>query len=142
MCLPYLPPGFCKTNSDCNDANICTNDACVDGKCVGPASCGCCSTDSDCWDGNPCNLNRCINLCCYSFPNPDPTDCCLSDEDCEDNCSCTIEYCYELINICVKTLVPDSECCFTDADCEDDGDLCTAAECVHNLCQQVPVPDC
>ena len=140
MCLPHLALGSCKTSADCNDANICTNDACVDGKCVSAASCGCCGTDTDCFDGNPCSQDKCVNFCCYSLPHPEPSDCCLSDEDCEDNCSCTIEVCY--YGTCVKTAAPDPGCCVTSSDCEDDGEPCTVAECVHNHCQQVPVPGC
>lgn len=69
----------CHTDLDCDDANPCSADACVVGKCqfaVDP-QCKQCSTPADCDDANPCTFDKCTGGVCG---NPFPAGCFEADK--------------------------------------------------------------
>jgi serine protease AprX len=64
--------GPCSVDSDCDDADACTNDACVSGSCS--------NTALDCSDGDPCTTDTCSAGVCSSSPmNCDDGDACTTD---------------------------------------------------------------
>lgn len=115
----------------CTDGDPCTENACINGSCVGTVVPGCspCSSDSDCNDADLCTDDRCSGIVCVNTFNIAP---------CDDGDVCTV------IDTCtngVCTGSPILGCCQTDAAC-DDGDSCTATVCVHNACMTTLIEDC
>ena len=120
--------GGCTSDADCNDANDCTSEACVDSKCVITAV----NAGEDCSNGvcNGAAPEKCVTCiddakgaevdsgCSHAKPVCDtsatPT-CyeCVKDTDCaSDNVSCTVETCSNHVCTHVAT---DSQCSGTDA---------------------------
>lgn len=69
----------CHTDLDCDDANPCSADTCVVGKCefaIDP-QCKQCSTPADCDDSNPCTFDKCTGGVCG---NAFPTGCSEADK--------------------------------------------------------------
>ncbi len=117
----------CTSAAQCDDANVCTDDTCVDGACVhtnnsvacddGQAcsendvcSDGVCSgTAVGCDDGNPCTNDSCDANGCVYIPNSAP---------CDDNDACTLG------DVCSNGTCAGG----TVVDC-DDGNLCTDDVC-------------
>jgi hypothetical protein len=158
-------PGACPA-ADCNDSIVCTTDSITSGSVancnivcsnVTITSCtngdGCCPTapnnpngctsitDSDC----TCACNNgvvesaCSELCDTAISYPDTGYCptsCTPPDACHtsvlEGSNCTAH--------CVDT--PILNCCITPADCADDGDVCTNATCVSNVCGVSPVANC
>ena len=122
----------------CDDANSCTDDACVDGACE--------NTAVDCDDGNACTTDTC---------DADTGECVNVDEtDCDDGEFCNgVEVCNTTTGECDAGTDPcvEGETCDEDNDecvveCDDagdcdDGDLCTDDACVNGLCENTDV-DC
>jgi len=107
---------------DCNDGNVCTDDAC------NPAS-GCTHTNNtaSCDDANGCTSNdACAGGTCQGGP---PTVC-------DDGNACTADSCSSPSG-CQHTAI--AGCCNTNAQCADT-DLCTTNErCVAHACVSDPV---
>jgi hypothetical protein len=145
----YTPiPGCvpCSTAADCNDANACTNDACVNGACAhtdNNAPCtddgnsctddicsgGSCTHPNDnsnaCADANACTGDACVGGACLSWYSPTPA-CCDTNADCNDGVAATSDSC---------TGAPDGNCtnvipgtCSTNANCND-FNSCTTDAC-------------
>ncbi len=105
----------CQDDSDCDDENLCTVDACVEtvcqntpvecpegevcdpetGECVAPPEC---ENDEDCEDGDLCTTDTCVDGTC-TFPpvdcgedicDPDTGECveCLTNDDCAEGEEC------------------------------------------------------
>ncbi len=111
----------CVKDLDCQDANACSQDACVDGQCVYAALPTCCGSKFDCTAGETC-LN----------PNTLQSQCsaCSTDAACNDNESCTTDKC-DLSGpkgVCTNTKA-DKECCSKGNDPCDDGKPCTVDSC-------------
>ncbi|MBM4386945.1 MAG: hypothetical protein FJ088_04350, partial [Deltaproteobacteria bacterium] len=118
----------CYSNEECDDADICTTDSCLNGKCSFVQIKGCCKSEFDCNDINPCTLDVCSGFG-GQCSNPAITGCCLKNADCDDKDNCTKDICLE--NVCVNQYV----CCQNDADCDDNDDLCTIDKCVGGFCK-------
>jgi hypothetical protein len=83
VCVPGTPPCAaeqkcdeqneecvgCLVDDDCDDADTCTSDECIDGACeyTEIPDCGSCDTSADCDDGNPCTRDVCdaAGFCTY-----------------------------------------------------------------------------
>ena len=102
---------WCTVAGDCDDDDLCTDDACDAGICV--------NTPVDCDDGVFCNgVETCDAL----------TGLCV---DGDDPCDPLLEGCDEVLNVCTDLIV-----CADDTDCPDDGLFCTAAwVCVAGYCE-------
>lgn len=102
---------WCTVAADCDDADLCTDDACDAGVCV--------NTPVDCDNGLFCDgVETCDEL----------TGLCV---DGDDPCDPLIEGCDDVLNVCTDLIV-----CTVDADCPDDGLFCTAAwVCVAGFCE-------
>jgi len=63
----------CVFDSDCEDANSCTDDTCVANVCQNAPIVGCCTFDTDCDDGDPCTADTCsgANSAALSFDGID-----------------------------------------------------------------------
>jgi len=123
-----VTPAFadCVEDADCDDANVCTADTCVEGACVNEAIDGCCLTNEDCEDGFECVDNACVEIV---------VEC---DPACDEGFECVDGVCVEVVvecdppcgdgETCVDGVcVPDLGC-LTDEDCGD-GEIC-----VENVC--------
>ncbi len=128
----------CDADTDCDDADACTTNRCVQHQCRYEALPGCCTTDAQCADDLPCTADACREHVCESTSIP---YCCASDAACDDGDPCTFERCVD--GTCRYEAEPG--CCHSDGECAD-GDACTrdlcaavdgAPRCVHE-----PVPDC
>lgn|GEM_PF-2161075 len=114
---------------DCDDADTCTTDVCIDGICDNRPVYGCCETDADCFDGRACTSETCSGgLCDYAVLD----DCCELDADCDDGDGCTINRCDVQTHTCAEPVVDP---------CMDD-DLCTTDSCEAGSCVHVPEADC
>jgi plastocyanin len=147
----------CLNDGQCNDGNVCTDDACTNGNCQltpNTATCddndecteadacsngqcsgtpieGCCAVDEDCTDADPCTEDTCEGGSCQHDPIED-CGACVEDADCDDGNPCTDESCVD-----ERCRVVSNE-----AACDDD-DPCTEADsCVDGLCTGVPMEDC
>lgn len=128
-----ISSGCCASESDCNDGNICTTDACqaVAGKlpqCSHTAKADCCASSADCDDGKPCTLDLCPNAgaaCSHS----DKPDCCMSVGDCDDKDSCTEDACPAPGSVCTHA----NQCCKSDSECTT-ADPCKKGSCVAGQC--------
>ncbi len=131
-CEDVLREGCCTFDSQCDDEDVCTIDACVDAACEHRHNC--CVEPADCDDGDLCTAEQCVDGYCA----PEPIEgCCHEDVDCDDGDACTTEVCVE--NGCVRA--PVEGCCNDDAEC-DDGDLCTLDACVDHACATLPAHGC
>ncbi len=155
----------CSTNSQCNDARLCTSDVCQAGTCKRTPIPNCCTSASQCGDGNACTTDTCesnechhstISGCCTSASqcgdgNACTTDtcesnechhstisgCCTSASQCGDGNACTTDTCES--NECYHDSI--SGCCTSASQCDDD-DPCTADSCDANQCTHAPIEDC
>lgn len=117
-------PVNCQTAAECDDANSCTEDACVANACVSTPipGCGPCQTGAECDDQNACTDDICANGVCSHNPIPGcGTPVCgngilENGETCDDenvingdgcSSSCQTEGCLSA-----------SECPGTDTDCQ------------------------
>lgn len=75
----------CAIDADCNDANPCTDDACVAGHCVNTPNIAPCDDGNPCTDGDLCSNRICRGVIVGS--------CCLSGCACDDASVCTIDSC-------------------------------------------------
>lgn len=99
----------CTVNADCNDGNVCTNDACVSGFCQNT------NNNAVCDDGLFCTINdQCAGGSCTGQPRL-----CTNAPDL---------FCDENLNDCVE--------CLTNADCNDNN-ACTTDTCTNGQCFQV-----
>jgi hypothetical protein len=121
----------CKDSSECNDNNLCTQDACSNSKCSFKAIAGCCMGDGDCNDNNPCTTDTCTGPggSCSFAPI---VGCCTSSGQCNDNNACTTDKCAGFV--CVNQ----NFCCTVDADCSDGETTCTTEKCVSKVCAFTP----
>lgn len=105
----------CTTDSECDDANPCTDDTCVDGVCTSAPD-----DLNDPNDGLFCNgiEQSCLGgVVIYSSPPP----------DCEDNQACTVDSCNEQSDDCDYEVA--SGFCLIDGACWADGELNPSGEC-------------
>ncbi len=99
------------TQKNCDDANVCTKEACVGGVCTTSPAAGPCD------DGDPCSLG---DLCQGGACKPS------SAVNCEDNNPCTTDYCGK--QGCVSAPASGAGC--------DDGSACTIQDtCIQGACQ-------
>lgn len=77
----------CLDDTDCDDGDPCTIDACIDQVCFNfPDPDPCCAIDCD--DGNACTIDMCVNgLCVYALANCDDGDMCTVDT-CDPGTGC------------------------------------------------------
>jgi len=111
----------CVTNSDCDDANDCTIDACTAGLCVySPATDG-----SACDDGLYCtDPDTCTGGVCTGSPRVCPGD------------QCNTGFCLEIMNECRLDALDDGTAC-------DDGEYCTLNDtCLAGVCTGGAARDC
>ncbi len=137
VCEHNEPPG-CKSNSECNDGDVCTTDICGnDGRCSNVPIPNCCEGDTECDDGLECTLDSCVSTsgstlvgagtCVHTTRDGQP---CSSDGN-----DCTQDICSG--NDCKHapiTLGPGS--CDDNNDCTS-GDYCSNGNCVGgtNICR-------
>lgn len=124
-----IPDPGCLKDSHCDDGTPCTDDQCVDGKCVYKVVPDCCDDDGDCADNDPCTSEKCVMdasgmTLCQFIPIE---GCCHEDVECEDGDPCTDDFCAD--NLCAHEPIPNCGGCQTAEDC-DDGDYCTEDECL------------
>jgi hypothetical protein len=113
--LPPVPEECCwecEEDLDCVDGKACTEDKCVDHKCVHD------ELDWFCDDLDFCNGEE---TCAPDDPNAGSDGCIDGDEPCSDD-----EFCLELEEQCVE--------CIDNSHC-DDGIGCTEDLCVNHSCQ-------
>lgn len=60
------PAPECVQSSDCNDDDVCTDNACVDGVCEYTQNDACCQSDADCQDGLMGTVNACVDSTCIT----------------------------------------------------------------------------
>ena len=117
----------CTMDSECNDSEICTDDACVNLLCVNTPVAECCHTAADCDDTDACTDDTCAADVC------DHTD---ISAGCDDGNDCTADSCAPATG-CANAYTPAPGCCATSADC-DDGlqntiDTCSSGNCSNTL---------
>ncbi|MEK6675879.1 MAG: hypothetical protein AABZ47_09530, partial [Planctomycetota bacterium] len=95
----------CLLNADCDDANVCTNDACISGVCQYTNNTFSCDDGLFCTTSDICGGGTCVG----------------SGSPCSG-----AQLCNETTDACVD--------CIVDADCED-GNVCTTDACVGGTCQ-------
>ncbi len=138
----------CALNSECDDANPCTDDVCTGSLCVHANVSGCCLTTAECDDGNVCTDDACTANACVSTSNSSPcTDnnaCTTGDfcsggscvggsaANCADDNACTADSCSPAMG-CASSYAPTPGCCTTNAECNDGlpgtTDTCAAGDC-------------
>jgi hypothetical protein len=126
----------CTNNADCNDNNVCTDDACVNSVCVYT------NNTVSCTDNNACTAgDTCTNGICVGGPPPpcDDGDACTANQCnpgtglcenppivCNDNNACTDDSCNSATG-CVYTNNNSNVC--------SDNNLCTTPDvCVNGAC--------
>jgi hypothetical protein len=89
----------CQTNEDCDDGDLCTEDAC-DGICYnhpvcqGPCLdgvCVDCLINDDCDDQIACTIDTCVDGACEIVDKCE----CMQNADCDDANACTADQCVE-----------------------------------------------
>ncbi len=141
--------GPCSGNTQCNDNNPCTSDACVAGSCAFTnTSGGACNDGVACTGKDTCSGGVCKGTPVLCNDNDACTvgDACQEGKDgkpvcvpgkkksCDDNNTCTNDSCDAKTGSCVNApIVGCVQGCKTDADC-DDGNLCTANTCLAGKC--------
>ncbi len=126
----FITTGCCSVESDCDDANPCTVDACPGyaSSCTHEVLETCCTADMDCDDGDPCTTDVCLGSeagCDHQAIE----GCCAEDADCDDGDPCTTNACPQVGGQCVA----EPSCCETNGDC-DDADSCTTDSCIAGAC--------
>ncbi|MFH1531396.1 MAG: proprotein convertase P-domain-containing protein [Pseudomonadota bacterium] len=145
QCQHVLNPAYCgcMEGEGCEypceiDANICTQDQCINNICLHSNVAGCCNVPTDCADGNVCTVETCVDHDCVYTTTP---GCCNTHAQCDDGNPCNQDVC--LSHHCHYGPDPDfPDCCTTDAACND-YHSCTAEYC-HlgtNTCLYSLVPD-
>ncbi|MBM4353341.1 MAG: hypothetical protein FJ109_06010 [Deltaproteobacteria bacterium] len=140
-CDPKTGCTFVHNTNPCSDGSACTAaDACQDGKCVpGP--------QITCNDGNSCTDDSCnAGAGCQFVPNSAPCDdgnvCTIGDQCAAGKCGSTGSLDCDDANVCTTDACqPVGGCTHTpiDAFC-DDGNVCTDDSChAVNGCQHVPI---
>ena len=87
LCTNTATAGCCAQTSECNDANVCTADACN----VATHQCSNLPTSGSCDDGNLCTTgDTCQGGVCTGAGTP---NCCTTDAQCDDASTCTTDYC-------------------------------------------------
>jgi hypothetical protein len=137
---PGSPPTGCNP-PDCDDANPCTNDACVSNVCQHTNNTAACPDD-----GNACTNDVCTGGNCTHPAKPAGTSCndglfCNGADTCQSgSCSghagnpCPAgQTCNESTNTCASTGCQPPDC--------SDGNDCTIDSCVNNVCQHAQKPD-
>ncbi len=150
---------------NCDDGDVCTQDACSNGVCTHSEGSACCITDADCNDNDACTLNDCNNGQCTFTPSSsacDDNDVCTNDvcsngncihilNTCSDNNSCTLDECsngnctHTTIvcqddNPCTTDLCAGGFCRFIVKNCND-GNPCTTDACTDGNCTNTSL-DC
>ncbi|GIV32501.1 MAG: hypothetical protein KatS3mg031_0036 [Chitinophagales bacterium] len=154
-CL-QITTGECGIPSNCDDADACTMEECVEGICH--------YTSLDCDDGSLCTIDDCDPLqgCVYTSINCDDQNACTLDAcdsllgcvytpvNCDDQNACTIDNCNPLTG-CVNTPIPCADAnpctidtciggtCFNIPKNCDDASLCTQDFCVDGACLYIPI---
>jgi len=124
----------CAAASECNDADVCTTDACQSKKCLRTPIAGCCTTNAQCNDSKPCTTDTCAsNKCSHAVI----ADCCTTNAQCNDSKPCTSDTCVS--NKCSHAAIAD--CCTTNAQCND-SKPCTTDTCASNKCTHAAVANC
>jgi len=152
-CVGQPDPACCRTNPECDDGKVCTEDECFVGLCVHRDQAALCD------DGDVCTVNdACLHGACVGQEDP---DCCRTNAECDDGDVCTVDECREgeclhrdgtalcddgdpctFADICTDGMCvgqPSSFCCQTNAECED-GNPCTADGCSAGQCWHRDVP--
>jgi cysteine-rich repeat protein len=126
----------CQSAAECDDANPCTEDACVSNACMSTPipGCGPCQTASECDDGDPCTEDICQAELCVHDPIPGcgapicGNGVIEAGEACDDGNTNNGDGCS---NTCQ---IEGGGGCFTDSQCNDNNpctmDLCVAGACV------------
>jgi len=126
----------CAVDSDCNDGNVCTDDACVNSTCTHSNNTASCSDSNACTTGDTCTGGLCVG---GNPPNCDDSDACTTDSCnpgtglcdhiavvCNDNNACTDDTC-DTGTGCVYTA--------NDANACSDANACTQTDsCVSGIC--------
>lgn len=150
----------CVVDADCDDGNLCTQEACVAGQCASAtpfacpaapcfvASCNpqtgkCEQSPISCDDGDPCTADQCTNGQCQHLAVPGCGMSCAGDEYCDDGNPCTKDVCAWGSGQCVHQLLEGcAEPCQGDASC-DDGDPCTQDVCTDaGMCEHLQMDGC
>lgn len=109
-----VPAPACTAAADCDDQDLCTDNACVNGACV--------FTPKACNTGEVCNPNtgNCVE--------------CLTNADCDDGVGCTVDACSgnTCSNIANDTLCDDNLFCTGTETCEPDNKDANADGCVSS----------
>ena len=112
VCLhEKLSPDCCTKAADCkDDGDLCTQTACIGGKCTHNPIANCCYTTADCIDADTCTLDTCVGHRCRHVPSG-IKGCCVSDAACpEDGLACTTRKCaqgeciYPVSSPCLTTM--------------------------------------
>ena len=117
----------CKTDSECDDGDYCTEDSCIRRSCRHDNICSDCETMTDCDDDDPCTIDVCAAGKCSRFDyitkNP-------GGESCDIHCECQS-------GLCIN-----KECAYTctiDSQCPPNYDVCTDMQCINGACVGMPV---
>jgi subtilisin-like proprotein convertase family protein len=135
----------CTVDADCNDGNVCTDDACVNSSCTHTNNTVLCDDGNACTSGDTCTGGVCVG---GNPPNCDDSDACTTDSCnpgtglcehvavvCNDNNSCTDDTCVSPTTGCVYT-PNDSNTC-------SDNNACTQTDsCVNGTCVGTNPIDC
>ena len=104
---------------DCDDASVCTDDACANGKCLHLANAATCTDDNACTTGETCSNGGCYGAKVVK---------------CDDGNLCTADAC-ELATGCTTADLNGASC--------SDGDACTSADvCNEGACAPGPLVQC
>ncbi|MBN1944026.1 MAG: trypsin-like serine protease [Bradymonadales bacterium] len=138
----FIGSGGCEDNTDCNDANECTSDACVNSacqftaladetSCSGGICCGgecvalVCDDGVDCTDGEGCTTDSCYYPgTCDAYCGNEWLECGYSDGCCGPECSYPSDPDCEEPIICAGN----KEACIVNADC-------CSNQCVNGKCR-------
>jgi hypothetical protein len=162
----------CGVTSDCTDQNPCSDDGCIDSKCLWKTNssgcciatadckpgftcennkCSSCADDAQCNDGNDCTTDKCDKsgataLCTHVKTSPEA--CCQpnaadgTSAECDDKKSCTVDSCILATKMCFHKKI-DGSCC-ADSECTSP-DPCQQSQCVQGVDangQLEPYPTC
>ncbi len=151
--------GCCQENSDCDDQNECTDDACDSNECTNTPTTDPCAGDSDpctddvcsggscvitpinCDDQDECTTDSCdggtcvnLQLCCETNDDCDDSDLCTNDVCNQGTCAYTPQICNDE-DLCTTDSCDDGECFFVDVDCSDEN------PCTVDACQPLLNPE-
>ncbi|MEM8608460.1 MAG: hypothetical protein AAGF92_15230, partial [Myxococcota bacterium] len=119
----------CNVSDDCGTGEVCENN-----ECVVPAEC---MVNEDCpQDNNECTLNACVAEECIPG-NEEAGKVCEGTRVCDGEglcVDCNVNADCDMGELCENNeCVPEPEC-VTNADCPQDGNDCTVAECIAEMC--------